>query len=69
MKLGKGHGTEVGYNVQTAVDSKHKLIIANDVTNDTGDRDWLSPMALQAKTSWAAPSMPWRTLATTMARK
>jgi transposase len=49
MKLGKGHGTEVCYNVQTAVDSKHKLIVANDVTNDTGDRDCLSPMALQAK--------------------
>jgi transposase len=49
MILGKGRGTEVCYNVQMAVDSKHKLIIANDVTNDTGDRDWLSPMALQAK--------------------
>lgn len=49
MKLGKGRGTEVCYNVQTAVDSTHKLIIANDVTNDPGDRAWLSPMALQAK--------------------
>ena len=49
MKLGKGRGVEVCYNVQTAVDSKHKLIVACDVTNDTGDRDWLSPMALQAK--------------------
>lgn len=49
MKLGKGHGTEVCDNVQTAVDSKHKLILANDVTNDIGDRDGLSPMALQAK--------------------
>jgi transposase len=49
MKLGTGRGTEVCYNVQTAVDSKHKLIIANDVTSDPGDRDWLSPMALQAK--------------------
>lgn len=49
MKLGKGRGTEVCYNVQLAVDSKHKLVIANDVTNDPGDRDWLSPMALQAK--------------------
>jgi transposase len=49
MKLGKGRGTEVCYNVQTAVDSKHQLIIANDVTNAPGDRDWLSPMALQAK--------------------
>lgn len=49
MILGKGRGTEVGYNVQTAVDAKHTLIVANEVTNDPGDRDWLSPMALQAQ--------------------
>ena len=49
MKRGKGRGTEVCDNVQTAVDSKHKLIVACEVTNDPGDRDWLSPMALQAK--------------------
>jgi transposase len=49
MRRGKGRGTEVCYNVQTAVDSKHKLIVACEVTNDPGDRDWLSPMALQAK--------------------
>jgi transposase len=55
MKLGKGRGTEVCYNVQTAVDSKHKLIVANDVTNDPGDRDWLSPMALQAKDILGGP--------------
>ena len=55
MKLGKGRGTEVCYNVQTAVDSKHKLIVANDVTNDTHDRDWLSPMALQAQDILGSP--------------
>ena len=55
MILGKGRGTEVCYNVQMAVDSKHKLIIANDVTNDTGDRDWLSPMALQAQAVLGCP--------------
>jgi transposase len=55
MILGKGRGTEVCYNVQMAVDSKHKLIIANDVTNDTGDRAWLSPMALQAKAVLGCP--------------
>lgn len=55
MMLGKGRGPEVCYNVQTAVDSKHKLIIANDVTNDPGDRDWLSPMALQAKAVLGGP--------------
>ena len=49
MMLGKGRGTEVCDNVQMAVDSKPTLIMANEVTNDTGDRDWLSPMALQAK--------------------
>jgi hypothetical protein len=49
MILGKGRGTEVCYNVQTAVDAKHTLIVAHDVTNDPGDRDWLSPMALQAQ--------------------
>ena len=49
MILGKGRGTEVCSNVQMAVDRKPKLIMANDVTNDTGDRDWFSPMALQAK--------------------
>jgi Transposase DDE domain len=49
MKRGKGRGTEVCSNVQTAVDSTHKLIVACEVTNDPGDRDWLSPLALQAK--------------------
>jgi transposase len=48
MKRGKGRGTEVCDNVQTAVDAKHKLMVAGEVTNDPGDRDWLSPMALQA---------------------
>jgi transposase len=55
MKLGKGRGIEVCYNVQTAVDSKHKLIVANDVTNAPGDRDCLSPMALQAKDILGSP--------------
>jgi hypothetical protein len=55
MKLGKGRGIEVCYNVQTAVDSQHKRIIANDVTHETGDRNWLSPMALQAKEVLGCP--------------
>lgn len=40
-----GGRIEVCYNVQTAVDAKHKLIVAEDVTNAAGDRDQLSPMA------------------------
>jgi hypothetical protein len=55
MIRGKGRGTEVCYNVQMAVDSKHTLILANDVTHDTGARDWLSPMALQAKAVRGCP--------------
>jgi hypothetical protein len=35
--------------VPTAVDAKHKLIVACEVTHDPCDRDWLSPMAWQAK--------------------
>jgi transposase len=40
---------EVCYNVQTAVDAKHKLIVAEEVTNAAADRDQLSPMASAAQ--------------------
>ncbi len=45
---GRGSGM-VGYNVQTAVDTKHHLIVAHEVTNVGNDRSQLSPMAKQAK--------------------
>ena len=45
---GKGTGM-VGYNVQTAVDAKHHLIIAHEVTNVGHDRTQLANMARQAK--------------------
>ena len=44
-----GGRIEVCYNVQTAVDAKHKLIVADDVTNAAGDRDQLSPLATAAQ--------------------
>ena len=44
---GRGTGM-VGYNVQTAVDTKHHLIVAHDVTNRGHDRQQLSPMSQQA---------------------
>jgi len=45
---GRGSGT-VGYNVQTAVDTTHHLIVTHEVTNVGHDRAQLSPMAKQAK--------------------
>jgi len=48
MTSGKGTGT-VGYNVQTAVDDKHHLIVTHDVTNIGNDRKQLSKMSKQAR--------------------
>jgi transposase len=45
---GRGTGM-VGYNVQTAVDTKHHLIVAHEVTNVGHDRTQLSSMAKQAQ--------------------
>jgi hypothetical protein len=45
---GRGSGT-VGYNVQTAVDITHHLIVTHEVTNVGHDRAQLSPMAKQTK--------------------
>lgn len=39
----------VGYNVQSAVDSEHHLIIAHEVTNVGSDRSQLTNVAKQAK--------------------
>jgi transposase len=39
----------VGYNVQSAVDSQHHLIIAHEVTNVGSDRSQLANMARQSK--------------------
>jgi len=41
----------VGYNVQTAVDAKHHLIVAHEVTNVGSDRDQLASMSELARTA------------------
>ena len=44
-----GGGSVVGYNVQTAVDEKHHMIVSHEVTNATTDRRQLDKVAKQAK--------------------
>jgi transposase len=43
------NSTDVCYNVQTAVDEKHQLIVEHEVTNDPTDHAHLAEMALRAK--------------------
>lgn len=52
-----GAGIEICYNVQTAVDAKHKLIVAETVTNAAADRAQLSPLALAAQEVLHAPAL------------
>jgi len=40
---------EVCYNIQAAVDKKHKLIVEHEVTNEANDLNQLSDMSLKAK--------------------
>lgn len=47
--MSHGRGSTIGYNVQTAVDEKHKLIVSHEVTNQLTDRGLLSSMAKAAK--------------------
>lgn len=42
-------GIEVSYNVQTAVDQKHKLVVESEVINNPADQGQLSNIAKKAK--------------------
>jgi transposase len=48
-KMPTAQGMVVGYNAQVAVDAKHKLIAAQDVTNEVTDLKQLANVALAAK--------------------
>src|SRR5271163_454882 len=53
---GKGTGV-VGYNVQTAVDTKRHLIVAHEVTNVGSDRGQLSTMARETQAAIGASDL------------
>ena len=54
---GRGTGI-VGYNVQTAVDAEHHLIVAHEVINVGHDRAQLEPMARKAHDAMGCEELP-----------
>jgi transposase len=50
------HGQVPAYNVQTAVDAEHALIVAQKVTTEANDQRSLLPMAEAAKQAVGAPA-------------
>ena len=66
---GRGTGI-VGYNVQTAVDTKHHLIVAHEVTNVGHDRTQLAAWRSRRKTAIGQARSPcWPTAATSRAKR
>ena len=55
--LTKTGQTVAGYNVQVAVDDKHKLIVASEVVNDGNDTGQLYKMAKAAKEALGAETL------------
>ena len=53
MRMANGHAP--AYNVQTAVDAKHSIIVAQQVTTEANDQRSLLPMAEAAKQSLGDP--------------
>jgi len=51
------HGHQVAYNAQIAVDAKHHLIAAFDLTNEGNDQRLLYPMAEQGKKALEVESL------------
>jgi len=52
----RGNGI-VGYNIQTAVDAEHHLIVAHEVTNKGSDHGQLTPMATKTREAMDAEDL------------
>ena len=57
VKFGANQGTDVGYNIQTVVDSKNKLITTFEVTNNSADQGQLYNMSNKAKSIFKVESI------------
>ena len=55
MRIGHGRAPAPAYNVQTAVDAEHALIVAQKVTTEATDNRSLLPMAEAASQAVGAP--------------
>lgn len=55
MRTPQGHA--VAYNAQVAVDAKHKLIVAFELTNEGNDQQQLYPMAVAGKAAVGAAAV------------
>src|SRR5947199_10562171 len=56
MRMGSGHAP--AYNVQTAVDAEHALIVAHKITDTAGDNSLLLPMAEACEAQGIVPHVP-----------
>ncbi len=57
MMVKAGSKTDVSYNVQSVVDSKHNLLVEYDVTNDSNDMKQLARMSEKVKTTYGLDSL------------
>jgi len=53
----KSPGAKVGYNVQTATDEHHHLIVEQEVTNDANDKALLSTISKDAKATMTVETL------------
>ena len=56
-RMSQGAGAVVAYNVQAAVDAKHRLIVTTEVTNATADVGELGSIAIQARETLEAKNL------------